>query len=369
MSGTIRKLDAFEVTVPLPRPLALGGMSIADRRYCIVRIEDGDGRVGVAYGLTRNAPVAATVARTVAPLWQGAALDGHHTLYEKTVRANVCLGTGGIFWRALSLCDCALYDLLAQRAGQPLGVFLGGMRRRVKHLLVGGYPSPDETAEALAEQMHALASQRPDGVKVASCGDFARDVQRLETCRGALGGDTPLMLDLFWQVNDPRAFAKQAAGLTGLGMGWIEDPVGFDDYDGLKTLRRTLDVPIAMGDEQSGRRTFEQLTRPGRVDVVRLDATVCGGVRAFIAIAAMAQERGLKVACHMADQLHLQLAHAAPNVAWVERMPEALGLDSAHLLWADAGDRGGPTPATPRPGVGIVWDDEALERYRSAASW
>ena len=368
MSGRITDIEAIEVCVPLPQPLQIGSMVVPDRRYCIVRVSDGEGRFGVAHGLTRNAPVAQTIAQTISASWVDKPLDDYDDVYRASVRSNVCLGTNGIFWRALSLCDCAVHDLLAQRAGIPLGEFLGGKRRSVKKLLVGGYPATDETAASLADQMQSLKTLRPDGVKIAGSGDLYRDTERLAACRAALDDDTPLMIDLFWQVSDTQAACDAMRGWRDLGIGWVEDPVAFDDYEGLEQLATQTELPFAMGDEQSGDRAFERLAREGRVSTLRLDATVCGGVRAFLRIASMAQSRGLNVACHMADQLHLQLAAAAPNVEWIEQMPEHLGLDAAHLLWEDAGDRGGPTGRRGVPGVGIVWDWDAVERFRVPAS-
>lgn len=365
MSGTLVEIESFEVVAPLPAPLKIGGMEIHDRQYTLVRMRDDDGVEGVSYGLSRNAPVAETVTRAIAPTWKNRAIDDHEALYDSSISNNVCLGTHGVFWRALSLCDCAFYDLLAKRADVGLGEYLGGKKRTVKMLLVGGYPSPEETLDSLANQVKDLAAFKPDGIKIASCMDFARDTVRLQTCRDALGPELPLMIDLFWQVNDAKAFVRAVRPWQDLNLGWIEDPVAFDDYEALETIKRELDVIVAMGDEQSGQRAFERLLKPGRVDVLRLDATVCGGVRAFTKAAAMADRHGRSVAGHVFDQLHYQLAAATPNLEWIERMPESLGLDSAHLLWSNGGDRDDGQLDPQRPGVGIEWDWNAVERYRS----
>jgi len=258
-----------------------------------------------------------------------------------------------------------LYDLLAKRAEKPLGEYLNGIGRPIHLLLVGGYPTPDETHDSLGTQVQAMREAGADGVKIASSGDPARDTARLKVCREVLGPDFPVMIDLFWQVQDPHRFAREIRCWKDLNLGWIEDPVAFDDYEGIELLRREAGVPIAVGDEQSGLRAFSRLMEPGRVNVVRLDATVCGGVRAFLKIAELADRHGLPVACHIFDQLHTQLAYAAPNVNWVERMPESLGLDSAHLLWRTA-----PKPSKPDfhhdfSGIGIEWDWNAVNTYRS----
>src|SRR5690606_24017223 len=120
MPVIIRPLEAFEIVLPLPEPLRLGEITIPHREYTIVRVVDEDGVTGTAYGLSRNAPISAIVSKTIAPSWRKARLDTYPALYAQTVNANVALGTNGLFWRALSLADCAVHDLLAIHAGQPL---------------------------------------------------------------------------------------------------------------------------------------------------------------------------------------------------------------------------------------------------------
>jgi D-galactarolactone cycloisomerase len=365
-AAKIQQIDAFEVTLPLPRPLQLGSMYIPHREYSIVRTYDAEGNVGTAYHLSRNAPVAATVLKTVAPHWSGQPLDAHEACYDHTVRANVTLGTNGIFWRALSLVDCAVHDLLAKRAELSLVRYLGGVPRPIPAMLVGGYPSANETAESLTDEMLRYAAYRPTGIKLGSTLDWQRDTQRLTTARRVVPESIPLMMDFYWGVQEVKPFVAAARGWAELNMGWIEDPVAFDDDDSLAHIVDQLPYPVAVGDEQSGLRRFTQLMDRGRVGIVRLDATVCGGVRGFLAIARAAAERGLKVACHVHAHLHTQLACAVPNVGWVEYMPQEGGLESAHLLWThDLTWQDGALITTDTDGIGYSWEEAALADYRA----
>ncbi len=365
MGGQLVSLEAFEVRLPLPRPLRLGAIEIPDREYTLVRARDDEGHVGTAYGLSRNAPLAALIARTVAPYWRARPLDDHPLFYAHAVEANVCLGPQGVFWRALGLADCALYDLLAIRAGQPLYDYLGGGPRRVRALSVGGYPSPDETAASLAAQVETMLEDSPAGIKIASCSDYASDTQRLRVCRAAMPDDLPLMIDLHWGARDAAALLPEARVWDKLGLGWIEDPCAFDDIQSIAHLAAQLRSPIAVGDEQSGHRHILRLMDEGHINVLRLDATACGGVRAFMALAAAAAERGLSVSCHVFHHLHAHLAAAAPNVGWVEYMRPAFGIESIHLLWDDdLRPADGGFLASPSSGVGYAWNEDAIEWYR-----
>ncbi len=364
-SGLITRIDAFEAILPLPKTLVLGQMVIPHREYSFVRLYDDAGNIGTGFALSRNAPVSATFLRAIAPFWQAKPLDEHEMLYERAVKSNVALGTNGVFWRALSLGDCALYDLRAQRAGQPLAEFLGGQVKNTTTMLVGGYPMPDETSATLAAEMRAMSAYRPAGVKIGSSSDYAKDTRRLAAGREALPEGTPLMIDLHWNAPNAEAVLAHAREWDRFNMGWIEDPFGFDDFENIARLADGLSFPVAVGDEQSGVRHFRRLMDDGHIGVVRLDATVCGGVRAFMTIAALAAERGLSVASHVYHHVHTQLASVVPNVQWVEYFLPTSGLDSIDLVWnrdlewAD----GGLVTAT-EPGMGYHWNEAALERYR-----
>lgn len=369
MSARIRSIDAFEVTLPLPEPLQLGSMTIPNREYAIVRVMDEDGFVGTSYGLSRNAPISAVVLKTMAPSWQGAALEHHQRVYSRVVKSHVPLGTNGIFWRAISLLDCAIYDLLAQRTNQPLYKYLGGDSRVVPSVLVGGYPLATETSGSLAEQIQLMAARNPFGIKIGSSSDYSEDTLRLETCRQVMPDGPPLMIDLYWNATDAQELSEKAREWADFNMGWIEDPFPFDDFESVAHLSNVLSYPVAVGDEQTGLQQFEHLMDHGRIGIVRLDVTVCGGVTAFIRIAAAAATRNLTVSCHIFHHMHSHLAAAIPNVACIEYMLDDFNLDSIHLLWNSNLQwiDGGMAP-TDSPGVGYQWNEDAIAYYRKASN-
>ncbi len=365
MSPKISKLEAIEVTIPLPKPLLMGPLYIDRRQYVIVTIQDDEGYSGTSYGLTRNAPIAATLERLVTPRWVHQALDDHPRFYDATVRGNLFLGTNGIFWRALSLADCALYDLLAKRAGKPLCEYLGGQIKTIPTTLAGCYPVADETPESLRDQMHHMASTyQPAGIKITSSADFARDTERLRICREAIPDGPPLLNDLYCTAKDAESLLVEAQKWGEYNMLWLEDPFPFDDFENMAKLADALPYPVGTGDEQSGSRHFTRLMDQGRVDVIRLDATVCGGVRAFIEIANRAAERGIPVSCHIFHHIHSQLAAAVPAVHWIEYMIPESNVESIHLAWnSDLEWRDGGLVPSSSGGFGIDWNQDALHHY------
>ena len=360
----IKTISAYELRVPLPTPLPLAAMTITSRDYTVVEIVDDEGTLGRAVGYARGAPVAATVERMLAPQWQGQVVADPAALHDKTVRGNVMQGTHGIFWRALSLADCALHDLASRRAGLPLAAFLGGALHPVETTLAGCYPVTSETPDSMTALMATMAAYGAAGIKVTSSGDFARDTDRLRICRAALRDSTPLIIDLYGCVPDAASLLPHARAWGELGMAWLEDPFRFDDFEDLAALAAGLDYPVGVGDEQSGLAHFRHLIDYGRIGIVRLDATTCGGVTGFRRIAALAAERGLPVSCHVIHHLHAQLATLLPE-GKVEFMLPETGVDATHLLFETdlAWDSGRLVPGS-GPGIGVDWNEAALARYR-----
>lgn len=365
MPRTIQSMDAFDIRLPLSQPLQLGAIYVSHRIYTMVRLTDSDGCTGTAVGLSRNAPVAQTATMTLAPTFIGTPVDRYSDSFSNLVRANVCLGTNGIFWRALSLLDCAFHDLQAISVRQPLYQFLGGKPKSTPCILVGGYPSPAETPESFAAEIEHLASFSPRGIKIGSSGSLEKDTARLRLARSVLPDSISLMIDLYWQFQASNLLIPYAQSWAELGMGWIEDPFAFDDYTSAASLAGSIAYPVAIGDEQCGDRAFLRLMDEGRVGVLRLDATVCGGIGAFARVAGEARNKGIPVACHVFPELHAQLAACTPGIEFVEMFHPSSGLDALDLVNTTPINLqdGGLVPAA-EPGLGYTWNEEAIAAYR-----
>ncbi len=364
MTALVR-LDAYVARLQLPRALILANQTIEAREYVIVEAEDANGSTGRAIGYTRGAPVEAVVSRMLVQSWVGSDLDEYSAIYEKTVRTHGFQGTHGIFWRALSLADIAVHDLLAKRDGVPLAVWLGGRIRPISTTLAGCYPLTDQTGEELEALLRRMAVLPSTGIKVTGSGNYVWDTQRLKTCRQILGGPLPLIIDLYNAAPDAESLIPYARQWAEFGMGWLEDPFGFDALDDLAQLATALPYPVGVGDEQAGVQHFDNLMLYGRIGVVRLDATTCGGVTGFLRIARLARARGVPVSCHVFHHLHAQLASALEQVSIEYMLPES-GVDAIDslidedLAWASAG-----MLPSDRPGIGIQWNEQALLKHRS----
>ena len=123
---------------------------------------------------------------------------------------------------------------------------------------------------------------------------------------------------------------------------------------------------IGLGENLSGHRAFRELLQSGSVDVVRCDATVVGGVREFMAAAALASASGLELSAHVHANVHVQFGAALDlHPAGLEYMPPDSGLDGLEQLLATParGRRRLRAVVPDRPGLGLDWDWDAVARY------
>jgi L-alanine-DL-glutamate epimerase-like enolase superfamily enzyme len=362
---SLKRLSAYEVRVPLPRTLNLGAMIIRDREYVIVEAESEAGNCGYSIGFTRGAPIRATIERLLKPRWEGINLEDYPLIYQSTSRSNRFLGTHGVYWRAVSAADCAIHDLLAKEAGLPLCVYLGGQITPVEVTLAGCYPTNDETPESLQQQMEMMEQYRAAGIKLTSATDYARDTERLRIARSALQSGTPLLIDLYAQVDHVADILPYALRWAEYDLLWVEDPFWFDNFDDLHELARALPYPVGVGDEQGGIDHYRNLMRYGNPGVLRLDVTACGGITAFRSITQMAFERGIPISTHVFHHLHAHLAAAIPGVKWIEYMLPQAGIDGlSALIRNDLQWSSGRIVPDDAPGVHYEWNTEMLERYR-----
>ena len=91
---------------------------------------------------------------------------------------------------------------------------------------------------------------------------------------------------------------------------------------------------VTVGENLSDHRYYRGLIDSGGVDLLRCDATVIGGVREFMAVAALASASGMEVAPHVHPGVHIHFAVSIPNLymGGLEYMAPELGLDPFDVL-------------------------------------
>jgi L-alanine-DL-glutamate epimerase-like enolase superfamily enzyme len=97
--------------------------------------------------------------------------------------------------------------------------------------------------------------------------------------------------------------------------------------------------------------------------VVQVDAARIGGITPWLKVAHLAETFNTPVCPHFLMELHVALCCAVPNARWVEYIPQLDTLTTAPMT-----RREGRAYPSQEPGLGIAWDETALERETVAGS-
>lgn len=373
MSDAIRDVRVTTVRLPLPRPLRLGSMEVLEREYAAVTVTTADGLRGHAYCLTREAPVAELVRRLVTPHVTGRSAGEVERRWDEVQRANIAIARSGVALRALGLVDVALWDVRAQRAGQPLWKLLAAREQGAGNagdgsapaLLVAAYPTPDRSPDDIAREALAGARGGYRRIKVSRDPDPARMRELIERIVAGLPSGCELVVDCGFVWRDAAEALAEIAQWGAPELAWLEDPLVPEDADGCARIRRDGPFPLGVGDEVTEQRTYAALLAADAIDVLRLDVLAIGGVTPALATLERARAAGVEVSFHVYPEISVHLAAAQPRPAWVELFDAGAAggnpYDPAHLLVAgEPPVRDGRWVASDRPGLGLDFDEERV---------
>jgi L-alanine-DL-glutamate epimerase-like enolase superfamily enzyme len=327
-----------------------------------IRIRDSDGAEGVGYTFTvgRNgAAIDAILARELPEIMDGEEADEIERLWHKAWWALHYGGRGGPTVLALSAFDMALWDLKAKRANLPLWKALGGFDSKVP-CYAGGIDLDLPLDKLLRQTDDNLGKGfRAIKMKVGRANLF-EDVERVKAMREHLGAGFPLMADanMKWSVDGA---IRAARALQPFDLTWLEEPTIPDDPAGHARIVREGGLPIAAGENLRTLWEFKLYVAGGAVTYPEPDVTNCGGVTPFMKIAHLAEAFNLPVTSHGAHDVTVHLLAACPNRSYLE----AHGFGLERYIAEPLKIQDGFALAPDRPGHGIVFDWDGLERIRA----
>ena len=168
--------------------------------------------------------------------------------------------------------------------------------------------------------------------------------------REVVGADCALVVDAFRSFLSLEDALRRLRLLEPFDLAYVEDPFSESLAPLVADLRRRTGMLIGLGENLGGHRAFRELIEIGAVDVVRCDATVVGGVREFMAAAALASARGLEVSTHVHPNVHVHFGAALGEPP--SRRPRSTcrpssGLDAFHELLATSSKSATAAPSFP----------------------
>ena len=354
---TIRGLHARPVNVPLARPLHTGGGVVATAPLVLIDVLTEEGITGRAYVFVYT-PLAL---RPVVALLTGLAdtLKGQPVapfVIERALQKRFrLLGPQGLTGIALAGIDMALWDALAVAAGLPLVRLLGGAPRPVPAYnscglgLVGVERAAVEAPE-LARGFSAIKVR-------LGYATLAEDVDVVRAVRGAVGGSVRLMADYNQSLTVPDA-VRRLRTLDAEGLEWVEEPTRAEDATGHAHISREVHTPIQLGENWWGTADMAKSLAAGASDLVMPDAMKIGGITGWLRAAALAEATGLPLSSHLFPEISAHLMAVTPTAHWLEYVEF-----SNPVLETPLEIRDGHAIIPDRPGIGLSWNEGAVERF------
>lgn len=364
----IEDVRAITVRLPLERPIRTSDLLIEHREFVWVEVQASGGLLGHGIGFTRDGLVAASVERNLRPLLLGEDANLSEALWSRMVKGTRYLGRKGLMMRAISAVDIALWDLKAKAMGAPLWKLLGGARSRVPAFVAGGYYGPASEPGQVRDEFMRYQDAGLHGAKINVGGlPLDQDLRRVEAARLALGDEAALMVDFNGCLGSAQEAATWADALAPFRPAFLEEPFSMDDLPSHRAFYPHSPLPIALGEDESGRWAFAELLRPPCFDVLRHDATLVGGVSEWLKVAGLGLAHRLKLFPHWFPEIHVHMAAAFDECMGVELIaPETGVMNLHHLIREPLDHQDGWVEVPEAPGLGIDWDMDAIERWSVA---
>ena len=260
----------------------------------------------------------------------------------------------GLELRAASAIDVACWDLKGKALGQPVHKLMGGFRDRIPVSANWGL-MPGPSRDTLAAHLDNLLGR---GFRAVKCpvGFAPLDVaiDHVAFVRSCVGPDVKIIVDLNFQhsVKSALHFARATEALD---LYWIEDPVAYHDYPGMREVMASAQQPVTCGEVYQHPHEFKWLLENRCCDNVMIDQDL--GLTGFLKVAHMAQAYGCPVVNHLAPETLAHAIAALPNGLIVGLVPwgqplftEPMRVENGDLLMPSS------------PGLGLTLDEDMLRR-------
>jgi D-galactarolactone cycloisomerase len=371
----IDKIEAFVLSHDLGESFFFSQHDYDTRTVCLTRITLDDGLTGWGEGYGPAFPIKAGI-EFLSPLILGGNPLAQEDLWRVMYLRSLDHARSGVMLSALSAIDIALWDLKGKILGQPISVLLGGRKRDAVRCYATGlyFTQSGDLPAKLAEEALSYKQQGFGAMKMKVGLGVNRDVENVCAVRETIGPEVALMVDANHAFSFREAL-KLAEMLEPLEIGWFEEPLSPEDYEGYRELRRRSRIPIAAGECEYLRHGFLRLFERSCVDIAQPDPCAAGGITETKKIGDLAQTYGVDFAPHcwgscvaVATSLQL-LSNWDPDPGRLFSREPILELDRTENLFRE--ELGSPSFVLEQghvqvpegPGLGIEIDEGLLNKY------
>lgn len=302
MKSKVLKRELVKVPVPIESVELLK----SGKAY-LVRVRAKNGAVGYADAhSTVMAAAYPILLKKVAPSFVGKDARDLEALLDEVYLAGSNYKWQGLpFWVSVAVTEIAILDLLGQVAQLPLGALIGEVwRTQIPVYRASGNRgnAPEAEIEYLKKQVEetgAGAIKFRLGARMRfDDASTKRDLALIPLTRKTFGKDFAIYADANGSYDVPMAI-RIGRIMEEHKLAFFEEPVPFDYHDETKQIADTLQIPIALGEEEMSLRGFRRMIETGTAQVIQPDLLYFGGLIRSMRVARMAAAAGLDCTPHM----------------------------------------------------------------------
>lgn len=355
--ATITALNLHPLSLPLTGTFSTAVRTSSVLETVLFRLQDSDGRSG--WGETpvsrvtgvSTAEVLTRARQDLAPLVIGQRISDLDSLVHRIAGAPVPSAV------RMGL-DCALHDLAAVTAGQPLHRFLAATYPPVAGPNLEDTVLTDMTLsagepEVLADAAAGWVQKGFSCLKVKLRADLDA-VAGLTAVRAAVGPDVRLRVDANQAyAPDEAVRVLNAMADAGVGLELAEQPVAAGNWAGLAQVSAAVDVPVMADESVQDERDLAPLLQHRAAMLVNLKLAKAGGIYPAVRLLAAARGHGLgvMVGCMLESTVGAGAGAALAAAAGLgTEFPGRSGQDLDGGLW----------PAVPSVDGGVRYDGPVL---------
>ena len=288
--------------------------------------------------------------------------------FELGEKQNKILGSAGLHTQVLGALIIACWDIKGKVEDKSIHTLLGGEQKRVRAYIAGGYYAKNKGLEELQQELlHNVNELNATAVKI-KIGDptagISIDMKRVEAARDAIGPNVDLLVDAncAFDLTTALEYAKE---MENYNVYWFEEPLAIHDFKAHRILNESTSLTIATGENYYTLADFETLIENKGATMLNVDATICPGYDVALAVAKLAQKKGLKIAPHGCQEIQLPLVAAVSNGELLEYYPPEVDELRKELFYPKLKlDNDGYVTVSDAPGIGFDLNMDLLNRYR-----
>ena len=291
-----------------------------------------------------------------------------HVKMDKFVYANTVAKAG---------VDYALHDIIGKKLGVPLYKLLGASKPYFDKIPTRASVGIDDP-KAMAEKAAMLHEMGFGGIKMKVGLEPIKDIERVKAIRDAIGPDMLIDIDVNGAYRAKEA-VYMLRRVQDCGNIIVEQPVGRDDYEGMKYVRERVDIPIGACEAALSQQQIMRLIRMDACDFFNFKPTRSGGIFPAKQVMHMAEAAGkfIVLSEQLGSSVELSavghLAFSTPTImipgGYAAGVMGMAGRFTTEGSDADIVDnpmqvKGGCLlPPTDNPGLGVDLVEEKWRRY------